>query len=384
MRRLVVGSPRFLPLLGLVALAAILSSACGGGSGTSELGIKSEVVVADANLPSALAVAPDGRLFYDEQTTGQIRVVSADGTLLEQPFAQVEDVFSPIELGLVGLALDPDFESNGYVYVLYTKQIGEKTSQPLVVRFTDQDNRGVDPTVIVGDLPVTIPDAYFNVAGNIHFGPDGYLYIALGDYDQGQVAQNLAVLNGKILRVDKEDGSAPADNPFVGRANADDRIFAYGLRKVFDFDFHPETGELYAPDSNSDTCDELNIIQAGKNYGWPMSYDYRFSSCTEGQPTPGIYFFAHEGMNPVDHLSVVTPTGVSFVSGKVYPKIGDALLVCEEATGLMRALVLEGQNQDRVATDDVVVDDCALDIAAGPDGVIYYSNHTEIRRLVSQ
>jgi glucose/arabinose dehydrogenase len=329
-------------------------------------------------------VAPDGRLFYAEQTSGMIRVVSADGKLLEQPFAQVQDNFSPIEFGLVGLALDPEFASNSYVYVLYNKKTSDKTSRPVLIRFTDEGNTGTNLRVIVNDLPETVADAYFNGPANLHFGPDGDLYVAIGDYDQRDVAQDLEALNGKILRINKESGTAPPGNPFEGRSDADPRVFAYGLRKVFDFAFNPATGGLYAPDASSDTCDELNIVKAGKNYGWPMSYDFRFTSCTEGQPTTAIHLFARKGMKPVDHLSVVNPTGVEFVSKDAYPKIGDGLLVCERAGKLMRRLKLEGPDQDHVAADDVIVTDCALDIAAGPDGTIYYSNDTEIRRLVAE
>lgn len=371
-------------LLGLAPLAFFVAFACGGEDSVSGLGYQAEVVVADANLPVALAAAPDGRLFYAEQTSGLIRVITADGTLVEQPFAQVESNFAPIDLGLLGLALDPDFESNGYVYAFYTQQTGDETSQPTIVRFTDQENRGVEPTVLMDDLPETVPKAYFNTVAAIHFGPDGYLYVSLGDYDQREFAQDLKVVQGKILRVSKEDGSAPPDNPLVDDAEADHRIFAYGLRKVFDFAFHPDTGEIYAPDGNSTTCDELNIIRAGQNYGWPMSYDFRFDSCTEGQPTPGIHLFAQEGMEPLDNLSVVSPAGVAFVSGEVYPGIGDGLLVCERATGLMRRLVLEGPDQDEVVSDDVVVEDCSLDVTAGPDGTIFYTNLTEVRRLVPE
>ena len=372
-------------IVALIPAAILLASACGGGGGGGEQGIaKSEVVVANANLPIALAVAPDGRLFYAEQTSGMIRVVSADGNLLEQPFAQVLDNIAPIEFGLVGLALDPQFESNGYVYAIYHKKTGNETSRPTLIRFTDEGNKGVDPTVIIDDLPETVAKAYFNGAGNLHFGPDGYLYVAIGDYDQGDVAQDLQAPNGKILRIDKEDGTAPPDNPFQGNAAADPRVFAYGLRKVFDFAFNPATGGLYAPDGSSDTCDELNIVEAAKNYGWPMSYEFRFTSCTEGQPTTAIHLFARKGTKPLDHLSVVNPAGVEFVSADAYPKIGDGLLVCERAGKLMRRLEFEGANQDSVKADDVVVDDCALDIAAGPDGTIYYSNDTEIRRLVAE
>src|SRR3990172_8836092 len=370
----------------LAAIGAIIiaiAAGCGGGGEESSLGVKSEVVVPQANFAVALAVAPDGRIFYDEQYSGSIRVVSADGQLFEQPFASVaSDFLATIELGLTGLALDPDFATNHYVYIYYTKRTGNETATPVVVRYTERNNVGTDRKVLIDDLPETVATAYFNASANIHFGPDGYLYVAVGDYDQGDVAQDLASGQGKFLRIDASTGEAAPDNPFIDEADADPRVFAYGLRKVYDFAFNPESDKIYAPDANADTCDELNIIEAGKNYGWPMSYEFRFSSCTEGQPTPGFYWFAHEGLKPVDHLSVVNPTGVEFVSVGKYPTVGDGLLLSQRASKKMRRLVLQGPALNQVANADVVVKDCAFDIAAAPDGTIYYSTDTEIRRLV--
>lgn len=179
--------------------------------------VTSEVVVSGAEFPVAIAFAPDGRLFYNELLTGNIRVVQPDGTLLPEPFARVDADTSGRggEWGLLGIALDPDFETSGYVYVYYTKPIETDVAQPTVLRFTDVDNKGTDPTVIVGDLPQTLPEhPGFHVAGNIHFGPDGYLYIAIGEYNMPWFAQDLTRPEGKILRVDKSGGSAPPDNPF--------------------------------------------------------------------------------------------------------------------------------------------------------------------------
>ncbi len=137
------------------------------------------------------------------------------------------------------------------------------------------------------------------------------------------------------------------------------------------------------------SCEELNLIESGANYDWPDVGEFPYSDCQAGEGTKAIHFFALERMEPGDFLSLVVVSGLEFVSGDVYPLLGDALLVCESETELMRRLVLTGSNFDQVADDDVdgddvVAKDCDMDIATGPDGIVYYSNEKEIRRLVPQ
>ncbi len=366
----------------------VLISACGGGG--NPFGVKSELVT-EADHAADMAFAPDGRLFYAEQFTGNIRVVSAEGELLAEPFAHV-DVALYLEWGLTGLAVDPDFETNSYVYAFLTEPVEPEPpiGRPVVVRFTDRNNKGVDPEVIVDDLPESLPaHPGYDANGNIHFGPDGFLYVSLGDYDTPTLVQDLSTPEGAILRVSKEDGSPPADNPFVGDPDADPRIFAYGFREPFDFAFHPETGEIYGSDNTPVSCEELNLIEAGSNYGWPDVGEFPFTDCRAGDQVLAIHFFAKENMEPGAFLSFVVISGLEFASADVYPLLGDALLVCESETSLMRRLVLTGSNFDQVAPDEegvdnVVVKDCKMDVSTSPDGTVYYSNETEIRRLIPQ
>ena len=365
-----------LPLLFLV-------SACGGDG--NPFGVKSELLT-KADHPAAMAFAPDGRLFYAEQFTGSIRVVSAEGELLEEPFAQVE-VALYLEWGLTGLAVDPDFGKNHYVYAFLTEPVDPDSpiGRPAVVRFTERNNKGADPKVIVDDLPETLPAAPgFNANGSIHFGPDGFLYVSLGDYDTPPLVQDLSTPEGKILRVSKEDGSSPDDNPFADDPEADPRIFAYGFREPFDFAFHPETGRLYGSDNTPVSCEELNLIEAGANYGWPDVGEFPFEDCLAGDQVAAIHFFAKEEMEPGGFLSFVEVSGLEFVSANVYPLLSDAVLICESQTKFMRRLVLTGSSFDQVTDDDVIADDCQMDIAASPGGIVYYSNETEIRRLVPE
>jgi aldose sugar dehydrogenase len=179
---------------------------------------------------------------------------------------------------------------------------------------------------------------------------------------------------GKLLRVKKDDGSAAPGNPFVDRPGVDPRIFAYGFRENFDFAFHPATGKLYGTDNTTVSCEELNVIESGANYGWPNVRTFPFSDCKAGGQKTGIYFFSKVDTRPEDFLSNVIVSGVAFASGAVYPTLGDSLMVCESGTGLLRRLVLTGPDLQQVSASDIAAKDCKLDVAVSPDGIIYYSN----------
>ena len=373
-------------------LFVLLAAACGGDGGGNPFGVESELVT-PANRADAMAFAPDGRLFYAEHWTGNIRVVTADGELLPDPFATIIDIAPSHAIGLTGLALDPQFGTNRYVYALYSQLISPGpplVTRPAVIRFTEANNRGTNRTVILADLPEADPEHPFSVNGSIHFGPDGFLYLSLGDYDlrletgsQGlELSQDLGTPIGSMLRINKEDGSIPTDNPFVGEEDVDSRIFAYGFRSSFNFTFHPQTGRLYGSDSTGVTCEELNIIEAGANYGWPEGFEWPYTDCLASKRTQAIHLFARPGMQPEHFDSAVAIAGLEFVSGDVYPLLGDSLLVCESRTQIMRRLAFGDTDFDQVTEDDIVVEDCLLDITTSPDGIVYYSNFTEIRRLL--
>jgi glucose/arabinose dehydrogenase len=275
------------------------------------------------------------------------------------------------------------------VYAFYTELIGagpQPIGKPVVVRLTEREGKGSDLQVIVSDLP---PAGPFDAIGSIHFGPDGFLYLTLGDYGNPeapgplgqQLPQDLGSPIGKVLRVNKEDGSAPADNPFVSQPGADPRIFAYGFREPFDFAFHPDTGAMYGTDDGGRTCEEVNIIEKGANYGWPMTGQSPFDCSATPQRSP-IYLLAKDGLRPNDLDSTVAVSGMEFISGSIYPMLGDSLVTCEISTGLMRRLILSAPNLDSVTANDIVLRDCSLDITIGPDGAIYYGNIYEIRRIL--
>jgi len=386
--------PLFLLSALLAFITVLTASACSSGTKEEEnpFGIKSEVVTPAANA-DAIAFTPDGRLFFVEHWTGAIRIVTEDGQLLPDPFATLTDVDAGVGWGLSGLAIDPAFEDNGYVYALYTQIVAPGSppvGKPVLVRFTDADNKGTEETVLVSDFPQTDPAHPFNANGSLHAGPDGHLYLTLGDYDTARtpgpsgkpLPQDLASPIGKILRVSKEDGSAPPDNPFVEDPNADPRVFAYGFRGAINFTFHPERDELYAADSTGLTCEGLYAIEAGGNYAWPEVGDFPFGDCAAGRTASPIGYVTKEGRNPGDFDSTGGVTGLEFVSDEIYPTLGDGLIVCQSANQELHRLVLPSPNFDQITANDRLLRDCWLDVTVGPDGFIYYSNLTEIRRLI--
>jgi glucose/arabinose dehydrogenase len=390
-------------LLSALALPVVLLAVtrCGG-SEQLPFGLRSEVVT-PADRVSAIAFAPDGRIFFAEQLTGAIRIVLPDGTLQPEPFAQI-DVATHLGLdwGLTGLALDPDFAVNGFVYAFYTARVDDSpppdgpVGRPTLVRFRDDNGRGVDQTVITDDFPET-PRAHpgFNGNGKIAFGPDGFLYLSIGDYDfrpEESPVQSLDNPIGKLLRIAKDDGSPAPNNPFLGDPEADPRIYAYGFREPFPFAFHPQTGRVYATDNTTVSCEELNLIGPGANYGWPDVGQFPYSDCGAGQGIKAVYHFARPGAEPPGFLSFVEVSSLAFVSGALYPQLGDSLLVCEShrsqvegktSPGVLRRLTL-GASGDQVMSSDVIVEDCKGAVAVSPEGVIYYANDTEIRRLLPE
>ncbi len=235
-------------------------------------GFVDELVVSGIPSPTAMAFAPDGRLFVAQQN-GQLRVVSnaTPRTLLTTPFLTVT-VSSAGERGLLGIAFDPAFASNRFVYVYYTATTPAIHNR--VSRFTaSASNANVAQAgseTILLELN-NLSSATNHNGGALHFGPDGKLYIAVGENANRNNAQTLTNLLGKILRINA-DGTIPTDNPFVNQATGvNDAIWALGLRNPFTFAFQPGTGRMFINDVGEVTWEEINDGIAGSNYGWPQT-----------------------------------------------------------------------------------------------------------------
>ncbi|MCC7066240.1 MAG: PQQ-dependent sugar dehydrogenase [Planctomycetes bacterium] len=250
------------------------------------------------NGATAMAFLPDGRLFLTERTTGQIRVF-ANGVLQAAPWATVP-VFgggSYAEQGLIGIAVDPGFLTNHYVYVFYTDASGIENR---IGRLQEVNGVGTNLTVLSPNG--ALDSRTLHNGGPLLFGNDGKLFVATGDFQDFTRPQDLNSWNGKILRFDVPNLTVPANNPFPGNA-----VYSYGHRNQFGLAIHPVTGDLFQTENGGALMDEINRIVPGGNYGWPT---------VEGRElTPNASY-----VDPLSWYQPTTaPTGTCFYSGENYP-----------------------------------------------------------------
>jgi glucose/arabinose dehydrogenase len=223
-----------------------------------------ETAISGLSNPTAMEIAPDGRIFVCQQG-GALRVIK-NGALLPAPFLTLS-VDPAGERGLLGIAFDPNFATNNFLYLYYTASSTPKRNR--VSRFTANGDvvvPGSETVIFQLDL---LTGATNHNGGAIHFGPDGKLYIAVGENATASNAQSFGTTHGKVLRINS-DGTIPADNPFFGNTSGNNRsIWALGLRNPFTFAFQPGTGRMFVNDVGQDTWEEINDGIAGSNYGWP-------------------------------------------------------------------------------------------------------------------
>ncbi|HZJ46642.1 MAG TPA: PQQ-dependent sugar dehydrogenase [Pyrinomonadaceae bacterium] len=226
----------------------------------------SETQISGLTSPTAMEIAPDGRIFVCQQTGG-LRVIK-NGALLSTPFLTLS-VDSSGERGLLGVTFDPNFATNNFIYVYYTVSTSPKHNR--LSRFTANGDLVVPGSEQVLLELDNLTNATNHNGGAIHFGPDGKLYIAVGENATSSNSQTLSNLLGKVLRLNA-DGSIPADNPFFNTATGKNRaIWALGLRNPFTFAFQPGSGRLFINDVGESTWEEINDGIAGSNYGWPIT-----------------------------------------------------------------------------------------------------------------
>ena len=225
-----------------------------------------ETQISGLAKPTAMEFAPDGRLFVCLQT-GQLRVIK-NGSLLPTPFVSLS-VDSNGERGLLGIAFDPNFAANNFLYVYYT--VSSTPRHNRVSRFTANGDIAVNGSEVVLLELDNLSTATNHNGGAIHFGPDGKLYIAVGENANSSNSQTLTNMLGKVLRINS-DGSIPTDNPFFNSATGNNRaIWSLGLRNPFTFAFQPGTTRMFINDVGESTWEEINDGIAGSNYGWPTT-----------------------------------------------------------------------------------------------------------------
>jgi len=336
-------------------------------------------LVTRANYPVVLTFAPDGRLFYTEKVSGNVRVINTDGTLQREPVINFT-VSALQERGLLGLAFDPNYAENGHVWVFYTAE-GTARDYPenRVVRFTESGGVGTNPETMLA-VPITTGSLIHN-GGNLHFGADGYLYVSFGDYDSAANSQDLTTIPGKLHRFAVSDeGLVPApENPFEGSS-----IYAYGLRNSFDFDFHPDNSYVYATENGLHCDDEINVLLPGFNYGAGENYE-----C--GQHAQGIDTLYYIG-GLLSFTPTQSPTGIVVYDHEAVPSWYGSLLFCVWNDGFpsLRRVVLDDTGLMVEEVEELPLGDgrCRIDITIAPDGSLYFTSVDEqggaIWRLVPQ
>jgi glucose/arabinose dehydrogenase len=312
--------------------------------------------------PVDLEFAPDGRLFIAEQA-GRVRIQRPDGTLAT--FADLRPVVDHTdERGLLGIAFDPDFATNHFVYLDFTrKATAARGTHNRVVRFTARGNKAVAGSgkliFALDDLPGT-----HHLGGSIDFGADGFLYVSSGDNQVSAKAQQLTTLLGKVLRI-KASGAIPHSNPFYDRAAGRNRaIWARGLRNPFKIAFRRGTDTLFINDVGEQTWEEINLGASGKNYGWPVHEG------DESAPayTPPIYAY-HHGSSARRGCAITggtfyDPASASFPSGFV----GD-YFYADFCGGWVRRYDPADDSASAFATG--FPSGSVVDLEVGPGGALY-------------
>ncbi|MGZ5344029.1 MAG: PQQ-dependent sugar dehydrogenase [Actinomycetota bacterium] len=329
--------------LAVIALAAVIVTVAGADPPAAGAGAAPEPrpFLTGLAFPTNLAFAPDGRLFYTEKESGNVRVV--DGGVLDPAPVATFEVTGDAERGLLGIALDPGFAVRPWIYVYYSDAASGRN---LLVRFRE-DRPGDAPEMLLTGLESA---AGYHNGGDLAFGADGMLYASLGEAHDPTRAQDPNDLGGKIVRI-APDGSIPGDGPF-GAGNA---VWTFGHRNSFGLCVDPATGDLWETENGPDRDDELNLIARGGNYGWPdvtgRSGDDRF----------------------VDPVAVfpdtVALTGCAIVGGTLYAgAYNDGVLyelpTRDRTSGTMRPFASLGSG--------------ITDVAAGPDGRLYVATSDAI------
>jgi glucose/arabinose dehydrogenase len=313
-------------------------------------------VVGGLDSPAAMEIAPDGRIFVAGQKGHLWAVENGNATLV----TTLDNVNSQDERGFLGLAFDPNFASNGFLYVYYTRN-GNGGVHNRVSRLTISGNSSTAENTVI-DLP-DIEGAIFHMGGALHFGNDGRLYIAVGDYQDGSNSQNMNTLSGKILRINS-NGSIPTDNPFFNSASGINRaIWALGLRNPFTFNFHPGTGQMFINDVGQEKWEEVNVGDAGANYGWPSSEGPDNVGSFTG---PAYYYGRSEGIAIAGGVFYSAPN-MSFPA-----QYHDKYFFADLGAGDIRVLDPNGFTKSDFASGL----ELPVDLDLGPDGSLYYLNRS--------
>lgn len=315
-------------------------------------------------FPWGLAFLPDGRLLVTERP-GRLRLVGADGTLDRQPVTGLPDIAAHGQGGLLDVALHPQFSDNRLVYLSYAARgaggVGTEVARGRLV-----DHRLENLEILFRQQPKSSTGRHFG--SRLVFDRDGYLYITLGDRGEMARAQKMDDLAGKIVRL-TADGQIPPDNPFVNQSGARPEIYSLGNRNVQGAVLHPTTGELWTHEHGPQGGDEVNIIRAGRNYGWPViTYGVEYVIGTKiGE---GIH---KQGMEQPLHIWVpsIAPSGLAIYQGDRFPGWRGDLFVGALRGQMLVRLRFDGEKlvrEERLLQGQL---GRIRDVRVGPDGYLY-------------
>jgi glucose/arabinose dehydrogenase len=317
-----------------------------------------QTVVTNVEIPWSMAFAPDGRLFFTERP-GRVRIYQ-NTQLLPTPALTLEDVRHVGEGGLMGLALHPQFATNRFVYLLYTANSSSGMVNRLV-RYREANNTLADRAVLLERMAANT----IHNGGRIRFGPDGLLYLTMGDAANTSLSQTLSSLNGKILRVD-ENGIAASGNPFGSE------IWTWGHRNPQGLDWNPSTADLWATEHGASGNDEVNRLQPGRNYGWPV---IEGAAARPDMETPVLFFSPS-----------IAPSGGSFHDGSRIAGLRNNFFFGALAGQHIRRVILDAADPTRIASTERWLNGefgRIRDVILGPDGALYFCTNNRDGRGVA-
>lgn len=328
---------------------------------------KVEVLLEGLEHPWALAFLPDEQGMLITERRGSLRLRDAQGQLSE-PLAGVPEVFAVGQGGLLDVVLSPSFAEDRLVYLSFAQAEGDKAATSVGRGRLSEDLRSLeDFKVIFRQMPALSSGHHFG--SRLVFDRDGYLFIALGEHNQRPTSQHLDKLQGKVVRL-HPDGRIPDDNPFVGREDARAEIWSYGHRNQQGAALNPWTGKLWTHEHGPRGGDEVNIPEAGKNYGWPIAthgVNYSFLPIpeAEGKEVPGT--------EPPHYLWKKSPavSGMAFYDHERFPAWQHSLFVGALARAELIRLQLDG---DKVVGEERLLGERKArirEVRVGPDGYLY-------------
>ncbi len=329
-----------------------------------------EIVAGDLDHPWSIAFLPDGRMLVTERA-GRLRVIEADGRLREDAVGGLPEVFVQSQAGLFEVALDPEYEQNERLFISYACGT-ESANNTCLITARLEDNGLVDINQIFRAQPDKDGGAHYG--GRIAFLPDNSLVMGLGDaFILREEAQNIENHIGSIVRINR-DGSVPEDNPYVNQPGAKPELYSVGNRNVQGIVYDQENQRVLAHEHGPKGGDELNLIEPGKNYGWPkITYGIDYSGAIISPHTEGA-----DLEQPILHWTPsIAPSGMALYRGDMFPEWNGSLLVSALAGKHVRRVRLDGievAEQERLFEE---LGERFRHVAAGPDGALYLLTDAE-------